>query len=59
MTQPVHAWMLRASNNNELADLVEEKNAVAIGWAEMGDLEQQVKQFKDAFGQGTLQRSQE
>lgn len=38
MTKPRHAWMVRAGNDNELADLVEEKNAVAIGWPEMGDL---------------------
>jgi hypothetical protein len=33
MIRPEHAWMVRARSNNELADLVEEKNAVAIGWA--------------------------
>ncbi len=25
MTQPKHAWMVRAGDDNELADLVEEK----------------------------------
>lgn len=30
--------MVRAGNDNELADSVEEKEAVAIGWADMGDL---------------------
>jgi restriction system protein len=38
VTKPKHAWMVRAGNNNELADLVEAKNAVAIGWPEMGDV---------------------
>jgi restriction system protein len=38
MTKPKHAWMVRAGNDNELADLVEDKNAVAIGWSNMGDL---------------------
>jgi restriction system protein len=33
-----HAWMVRAGDDNELADLLEKKHAVAIGWAEMGDL---------------------
>ena len=37
MTRPKHAWMVHAGNNNELADLVEEKNAVAVGWPEMED----------------------
>lgn len=38
MNAPAHAWMVRAGNNNELADLVYGKNAVAIGWAELRDL---------------------
>mgnify|MGYP000474585314 CR=1 FL=1 len=38
MGNPKHAWMIRAGNENELADLVEERAAVAIGWPEMGDL---------------------
>ena len=38
MMMPKHAWMVRAGNDNELADLVEEKGAVAIGWTKMGDL---------------------
>jgi len=38
MSKPKHAWMVRAGNENELADLVEEKSAVAIGWPEMGDV---------------------
>lgn len=31
-------WMVRAGDNNELAELVEEKNAVAVGGAKVGDL---------------------
>jgi restriction system protein len=38
VTSPEHAWMVRAGDNNELAGIVEDKNAVAIGWADMGDL---------------------
>ena len=38
MNKPKHVWMVRAGNSNEIAELVEEKCAVAIGWAEMGNL---------------------
>ena len=38
MQKPKHAWMVRAGNDNELADIVREENVVAIGWTEMGDL---------------------
>jgi restriction system protein len=38
MQKPEHAWMVRAGNDNELADIVQEENCVAIGWTEMGDL---------------------
>jgi len=38
MTKPNHAWMVRAGNDNELADLVDAKGALAIGWSLMGDL---------------------
>jgi len=38
MTKPQRAWMVRAGNNNELADLVEGKKAVAIGWDALPDL---------------------
>lgn len=38
MDRPQNAWMVRAGNDNELAPLVEEKNAVAIGWNAMGDV---------------------
>jgi restriction system protein len=32
------AWMVRAGNDNELADRLEGRGVVAIGWNEMGDL---------------------
>jgi hypothetical protein len=38
VTKPRHAWMVRAGDNNELADLVEDRSAVAVGWNEMGEL---------------------
>ncbi len=38
MTKPKQVWMVRAGNNNELIDLVESKEAVAIGWNAMGDV---------------------
>lgn len=38
MTRPQHAWMVRAGNDNELADIVREENVVAIGWAKLGDV---------------------
>lgn len=38
MAQPRHAWMVRAGNDNELADVVSERDLVAIGWPEVGDL---------------------
>jgi restriction system protein len=51
MTKPKHAWMVRAGNNNELADLVEGKNAVAIGWPEMEDVSdlKTREQFKERY----------
>jgi restriction system protein len=51
MTKPKHAWMVRAGDNNELADLVEDKHAVAIGWSEMGDLSELEtrEQFKGCY----------
>ncbi len=36
--RPQHAWMVRAGNDNELADIVQENDVVAIGWADMGDV---------------------
>ena len=38
MIKPKHAWMVRAGDENELADLVEDKGAIAIGWEAMGDV---------------------
>ena len=38
MQNPEHAWMVRAGNDTELADIVREENVVAIGWPKMGDL---------------------
>lgn len=51
MTKPKHAWMVRAGNENELADLVEEKNAAAIGWPEMGNVSglKKREQFKQRY----------
>lgn len=51
MVKPKHVWMVRAGNENELADLVEGKGAVAIGWSEMGDLTDltQREQFKQRY----------
>lgn len=51
MTKPKHAWMVRAGNENELADLVEEKNAVAIGWRDVGDVSglKKREQFKERY----------
>jgi hypothetical protein len=31
VTKPEHAWMVRAGDNNELAEMVEEKGAPAQG----------------------------
>jgi len=51
MTKPKHAWMVRAGDYNELADLVEEGKAIAIGWHEMGDLSglKSREQFKQHY----------
>jgi restriction system protein len=38
MDKPKRAWMVRAGNDNILANTVYPNNAVAIGWDEMGDL---------------------
>src|SRR5689334_1871657 len=38
MPKPKHAWMVRAGNDNVLAETIEQKNAIAIGWEEMQDL---------------------
>jgi restriction system protein len=51
VTKPKHAWMIRAGDNNELADLVEDKDAVAIGWSDIGDLSELKtrEQFKGCY----------
>jgi restriction system protein len=38
MAKPKHVWMVRAGDNNELAEPFWAKHAVAIGWDELGDL---------------------
>jgi len=38
MPKPTHAWVVRAGIDNELADIVEVKELIAVGWPEMGDL---------------------
>lgn len=38
MARPEYAWMVRAGNDNLLADQVEIKQAIAIGWPELGDV---------------------
>lgn len=38
MDKPEHAWMVRAGNDNELAEIVGERGEVAIGWPELGDI---------------------
>lgn len=55
MIRPKHAWMVRAGNDNELADIVQEENIVAIGWMKLGDISslktrEDVKQrYRDAY----------
>ena len=51
MSKPKHVWMVRAGNNNEIAEVVEAKNAVAIGWSEMHDLSELKtrEQFKQKY----------
>jgi len=51
VTKPKHAWMVRAGNDNELADLVEEKSAVAIGWTEMKNVSnlREREEFKQRY----------
>lgn len=38
MSEPEHVWVVRSGNDNEIANEVWDKNAVAIGWFELGDL---------------------
>lgn len=51
MPRPKHAWMVRAGTQNELADQIEEQQAVAIGWSELGDLSnlQTREEFKQRY----------
>jgi restriction system protein len=51
MNMPKHAWVVRAGDNNEIAELVEQVNAVAIGWKDMGDLSDLLyrDEFKNRF----------
>lgn len=53
MDSPKHVWMVRAGDDNELADQVWQENAVAIGWDAMGDLSglSTREQFKDHYRQ--------
>jgi restriction system protein len=48
-----HAWMVRSGNDNELAPLVEAKNAAAIGGSVMGDVSnlKSREAFKEAYRQ--------
>lgn len=56
-----HLWMVRAGGNNEIVELVETRNAVAIGWSQLGDLttlrtRQQFKErYTDCFPEETSQ----
>lgn len=36
MTGQEQAWMVRAGDDNELADIVKKENIVTIGWREVG-----------------------
>ena len=51
MTTPRHAWMVRAGNDNQLVHQVEEKQAIAIGWCQIGDISdlKTREEFKDRF----------
>ncbi|MBL7202063.1 MAG: restriction endonuclease [Anaerolineae bacterium] len=51
MTRPTHAWMVRAGNENELADVVEKESVVAIGWDKVGDISnlETREQFKERY----------
>ena len=62
MTKPKHVWMVRSGNDNELADLVEKVNAVAIGWVDMGELsnltewEEFKEQYREAYPEDSIKR---
>jgi restriction system protein len=51
--KPRHVWMVRAGDNNEIADAVEANRAVAIGWSAMGNLSdlRRRDQFKDRYAE--------
>lgn len=59
MIKPKHAWMVRAGDDNELASVVEEKNAVAIGWREVGDVSDlhSRDEFKERYRQAFPEHS--
>ena len=60
MTKPNHAWMIRTGDDNELADIIEDKSAVAIGWSKMenvSDLKDR-EQFKERYNKAYLEDSQ-
>ena len=38
MTNDKTVWVVRAGNNNEIAQDVEEQSAVALGWADVSNL---------------------
>jgi len=59
MAKPKQVWMVRAGNDNELADQVEGKNAVAIGWSELGDLSglNKREEFKERYRQTSPDQS--
>ena len=54
MVKPKHAWMIRAGNENELADIVQEENIVTIGWdsldnvSDLNTREQFKQRYRDA-----------
>lgn len=62
MSKPKHAWMVRAGNENALADAVEAKNAVAIGWVAMGDIsslktrEEFIQRYQDSYPESSPNR---
>jgi len=63
MAKPKHAWMVRAGGDNELADLIKGKGAVAIGWRELGDPshlsapEQFERRYRQAYPEDSEDRS--
>ena len=59
MTKPKHVWMVRAGNDNELADLIKEQSLVAIGWYDMGDVSslETREQFRDRYREANPEAS--